>query len=49
MIEEDAARSGREIRALGISMNLAPVAESLNAENETFLEDRSYGPDAAFV
>jgi beta-N-acetylhexosaminidase len=48
-IEEDSFRSGKEIRALGISLNLAPVAESLNAENEAFLEDRSYGPDAAFV
>ncbi|MDR0878382.1 MAG: glycoside hydrolase family 3 protein [Treponema sp.] len=48
-IEEDACRSGKEIRALGINLNLAPVAERLNAENEAFLEDRSYGPDAAFV
>ncbi|GHU60778.1 glycosyl hydrolase [Spirochaetia bacterium] len=48
-VEEDAARSGKEIRALGITLNLAPVAEILNAENEPFLEDRSYGPDAAFV
>jgi beta-N-acetylhexosaminidase len=48
-IEEDAARSGKEIHALGISLNLAPVAEILNKENEAFLEDRSYGPDAAFV
>ncbi|AEF84018.1 beta-N-acetylhexosaminidase [Treponema primitia ZAS-2] len=48
-IEEDAARSGRELRSLGITMNLAPVAELLDGENVTFLEDRSYGPDAAFV
>jgi beta-N-acetylhexosaminidase len=48
-IEEDAARSGREIRSLGISLNLAPVAEILNDENKAFLEDRSYGPDSAFV
>jgi beta-N-acetylhexosaminidase len=48
-IEEDAARSGREIRSLGINLNLAPVAEILNNENRTFLEDRSYGPDPAFV
>jgi beta-N-acetylhexosaminidase len=48
-IEADAARSGREIRSLGISLNLAPVAETLNSENGAFLEDRSYGPDAAFV
>ncbi|MFP3042462.1 glycoside hydrolase family 3 protein [Treponema primitia] len=48
-IEDAAARSGREIRSLGINLNLAPVAEILNSENETFLENRSYGPDAAFV
>ncbi|GHV31508.1 glycosyl hydrolase [Spirochaetia bacterium] len=49
IIEDDAFRSGKEIRALGISMNLAPVAESLGGENDAFLEDRSYGPDTAFV
>jgi beta-N-acetylhexosaminidase len=48
-IEEDALRSGKEIRSLGISLNLAPVAEILNDENKTFLENRSYGPDPAFV
>jgi beta-N-acetylhexosaminidase len=48
-IEEDAARSGAEIRGLGISLNLAPVAEILNGENRAFLGDRSYGPDAVFV
>jgi beta-N-acetylhexosaminidase len=48
-IEEDAARSGAEIRGLGISLNLAPVAETLNDENRAFLGDRSYGPDPAFV
>jgi beta-N-acetylhexosaminidase len=48
-IEEDAARSGAEIRGLGISLNLAPVAEILNDENSAFLGDRSYGPDSAFV
>jgi beta-N-acetylhexosaminidase len=48
-VEKDAERSGKEIRALGINMNLAPVAEALNDENTAFLEDRSYGPDAAFV
>jgi beta-N-acetylhexosaminidase len=48
-IEEDAARSGREIRFLGITMNLAPVAEFLNEENTAFLEERSYGPDREFV
>jgi beta-N-acetylhexosaminidase len=48
-IEEDAARSGTEIRGLGISLNLAPVAEILTGENSAFLGARSYGPDAAFV
>ncbi|MDR0597778.1 MAG: glycoside hydrolase family 3 protein [Treponema sp.] len=48
-IEEDAARSGAEIRGLGINLNLAPVAEILNDKNHAFLGDRSYGPDAAFV
>jgi beta-N-acetylhexosaminidase len=48
-IEEDAARSGAEIRSLGISLNLAPVAETLNGENSAFLENRSYGPDSGFV
>jgi beta-N-acetylhexosaminidase len=48
-IEEDAARSGAEIRGLGISLNLAPVTEILTGENDAFLGDRSYGPDAAFV
>jgi beta-N-acetylhexosaminidase len=48
-IEDDAARSGAEIRGLGISLILAPVAETLNSENRAFLGDRSYGPDTAFV
>jgi beta-N-acetylhexosaminidase len=48
-IEEDAARSGAEIRGLGITLNLAPVAETLDDENRAFLADRSYGPDAGFV
>ncbi|WP_010260280.1 glycoside hydrolase family 3 N-terminal domain-containing protein [Treponema primitia] len=48
-IEKDAVRSGTEIRALGINLNLAPVAEILNSENAAFLEDRSYGSDTAFV
>jgi beta-N-acetylhexosaminidase len=48
-IEEDAARSGREIRSLGISLNLAPVVEYLTGENVLFLEGRCYGPDREFV
>jgi beta-N-acetylhexosaminidase len=48
-VEEDAFRSGKEIRGLGITLNLAPVAEVLTDGNRAFLDDRSYGPDAAFV
>jgi beta-N-acetylhexosaminidase len=48
-IEAGAYRSGAELRDLGITMNLAPVAEALNGENRLFLGDRSYGPDADFV
>jgi beta-N-acetylhexosaminidase len=44
-----ARRSGRELRELGITMNLAPVAEVLSEENGRFLSDRSYGPDPGFV
>ncbi|MDR2021567.1 MAG: glycoside hydrolase family 3 protein [Treponema sp.] len=44
-----ARRSGRELRKLGITMNLAPVAEVLSEENRRFLADRSYGPDPGFV
>jgi len=48
-ITSDSFSAGREIGDLGITMNLAPVAEYLNAENRAFLDDRSYGPDPAFV
>ncbi|MDR3170845.1 MAG: glycoside hydrolase family 3 protein [Treponema sp.] len=48
-VEEGAYRSGQEIRDLGITMNLAPVAEILDEENGLFLETRSYGPDPVFV
>ncbi|QQO10929.1 glycoside hydrolase family 3 N-terminal domain-containing protein [Breznakiella homolactica] len=48
-IETDARRSGAELRTIGITMNLAPVAEILNDDNKTFLEDRSYGRDGTFV
>jgi beta-N-acetylhexosaminidase len=34
---------------MGITVNLAPVAETLSPENRAFLESRSYGPDPAFV
>jgi beta-N-acetylhexosaminidase len=48
-LESAARRSGREIRALGLTMNLAPVAEPLTKENQPFLGDRSYGPDPFFT
>ncbi|MDR0722258.1 MAG: glycoside hydrolase family 3 protein [Treponema sp.] len=48
-LETTARRSGEEIRALGITMNLAPVAEVLDEENRLFLEARSYGPDPDFT
>jgi len=42
-------RSAGEIRELGITMVLGPVAETLDAENRLFLETRSYGPSRYFV
>jgi beta-N-acetylhexosaminidase len=48
-LEAEARQSGEELRSLGISLNLAPVAEVLTEENRPFLGDRSYGPDPAFV
>jgi beta-N-acetylhexosaminidase len=48
-IKRDAERAAREIAALGINMNLAPVAELLNNDNKQFLDERSYGDDTSFV
>jgi beta-N-acetylhexosaminidase len=48
-VEEIARISAAGIRDLGITMNLAPVAEVLNDENRAFLETRSYGPDPEFT
>lgn len=48
-LEVDAERSAKEISALGINMNLAPVVEVLTDENKNFLDDRSYGTDLSFV
>jgi len=42
-------RSAQEIRGLGVTMVLGPVAEILNNDNRVFLDTRSYGPDPAFV
>jgi beta-N-acetylhexosaminidase len=49
MLNADAFSSGNELAALGINMNLAPVAEIENDENILFLDTRSYGPDSDFV
>jgi beta-N-acetylhexosaminidase len=48
-VETDAARSAKEIAALGITMNLAPLAEVLTDENKAFLGTRSYGPESGFT
>ncbi|MDR2094013.1 MAG: glycoside hydrolase family 3 protein [Treponema sp.] len=49
LVEADARRSAQEIRALGVTLNLAPVAEILTPDNEAFLMERSYGSDAGFT
>lgn len=41
--------AGSELRALGITMNLAPVVELLGPGNEAFLGSRSYGSSASVV
>lgn len=48
-IQNTAASSGKKLAALGINMNLAPVAEIETPENRIFLDSRSYGPDPEFV
>jgi beta-N-acetylhexosaminidase len=48
-VESGARISGRELRSLGLTMNLAPVAETLTTENRAFLDNRSYGSDPFFV
>jgi beta-N-acetylhexosaminidase len=48
-VEQEAAVAGRELRRIGVTLNLAPVAEVLTAGNQPFLKSRSYGPDAAFT
>lgn len=48
-IRQAAYLSGRELRALGITMNLAPVAEPLAPENDSFLQNRSFAADPLAV
>lgn len=47
--EEAAYRSGRELRALGVTLNLAPVAEVASSASIEFLKNRAYGTDPALV
>lgn len=42
-------RSAAEIRDLGITMVLAPVAETLDEDNLLFLEDRAYSSEPGFT
>jgi len=48
-IEREASQAGRELRRIGITMNLAPLVEVLSANNKAFLKNRSYGPDLDFT
>jgi beta-N-acetylhexosaminidase len=48
-LEEASFQSGLEIRSLGITLNLAPVAEVLNNDNRYFLGERSFGADPQFT
>ncbi|MCL2102280.1 MAG: hypothetical protein FWH22_11285 [Fibromonadales bacterium] len=48
-IEQEATQAGKELRRLGVTMNLAPLAEVLTEENKPFLKNRSYGPDPIFT
>lgn len=49
LAEAQYLRSANEIRELGITMVLGPVAEILNDDNRLFLETRSYGGDPGFT
>ena len=42
-------QSAAQIRDLGITLALGPVAEILDDDNRAFLDTRSYGPDSDFV
>jgi beta-N-acetylhexosaminidase len=48
-LEEASFQSGKEIRALGLTMNLAPVAEILNDDNLRFLGERAFSADPDFT
>ncbi|MDR3249328.1 MAG: glycoside hydrolase family 3 protein [Treponema sp.] len=48
-LEASVYASGVEIRELGVTLNLAPVAEVLNDDNRLFLEDRGFGGGVDFT
>jgi beta-N-acetylhexosaminidase len=48
-LQDAAFAAGKELQDLGITVNLAPVAEVLDDENRLFLDDRSFGEDPLFV
>jgi beta-N-acetylhexosaminidase len=48
-LEEAARESGQEIRELGLTLVLAPVAELLNDDNRVFLEDRGFSAEPGFT
>jgi beta-N-acetylhexosaminidase len=48
-VRRNAEESARSTRALGITLNMAPVAEVLHGGNEAFLGERSYGEQAGWV
>ncbi|MDR3002427.1 MAG: hypothetical protein LBU89_14350 [Fibromonadaceae bacterium] len=48
-IEREAAEAGRELRRIGVTFNLAPLAEVLTEKNKPFLKTRAYGPDPVFT
>ena len=48
-LEEASFQSGKEIRELGLNMNFAPVAETLNADNRRFLGERAFSADPDFT
>jgi len=48
-VEQEASKAGRELRRIGISLNLAPLVEVLSENNKAFIKSRSYGPDPIFT
>lgn len=44
-----AYKAGKDLASLGFTLNLAPLAEPLSAENAPFVGDRSFGSDPVFV